>query len=141
MRNHTPAALEAARRLRRDMSLPERLLWARLRRNPVGIKFRRQHPLGRYVVDFYCDAARTIFEIDGIAHDMADRPERDFRRDEFLTSAGFRIIRIAASDVLRDVGSIAEAMISACRNSPPPSALRGATSPDGEGVTGAFPSS
>jgi hypothetical protein len=60
-----------ARKLRKALSLPEGLLWRELRRKAGGVKFRNQHPVGPYVIDFYCAAAKLGFEIDGIAHDMA----------------------------------------------------------------------
>jgi len=79
----------AARKLRRQMSLPEVLLWQELRRNPQGVKFRRPHPVGPYVIDFYCARAKTGIEIDGLAHDAGDRPEQDELRTEWLGGAGF----------------------------------------------------
>ena len=103
-----------ARRLRREMSLPEVLLWERLRRKPLGVKFRRQHPVGRFVIDFYCPSAKLGFEIDGAAHDMGDRPERDMRRDEFLRGQGIGIVRIAASEVLQSVEAVAESIVAHC---------------------------
>ena len=62
-----------ARTLRANMSLPERLLWRELRAQDE-VKFRRQHGLGKYVLDFYCVKAKLCVEIDAIAHDMGDRP-------------------------------------------------------------------
>src|SRR5215212_4194348 len=62
-----------ARALRRDMTLPEGMLWQVLRTRPDGLKFRRQHPIGRCVVDFYCPATRLVIELDGIGHEMGDR--------------------------------------------------------------------
>ena len=101
---------DMARRLRADMSLPERLLWGRLKYRPLGAKFRRQHPAGRYVLDFYCHEARLVVEVDGIAHDMADRPERDRSRDAELAAKGLHVVRIAASDILADVDGIAQSI-------------------------------
>ena len=97
----------AARKLRREMSLPEVLLWQRLRGEQCGVKFRRQHPIGPYVADFYCPARGTIIEIDGEAHSRGDRPERDAQRDEYLGEKGYRLIRIPAADVLRDPDEVA----------------------------------
>src|SRR5689334_16373959 len=57
-----------ARELRRHMSLPETLLWRLLRRAPNGVAFRRQHPIGPYVLDFYCPSAKLAIEVDGAAH-------------------------------------------------------------------------
>jgi very-short-patch-repair endonuclease len=103
-----------ARELRRTMSLPEGLLWRELRGKPEGLKFRRQHPVGPYVIDFYCPSAKTGFEIDGIAHDMGNRPGTDPQRDAWLSNQGIRIIRIAASEVLADPEKIAAAIVAHC---------------------------
>src|SRR5690606_6917053 len=92
------------------MSLPEVLLWQRLKLRPGGLKFRRQHPAGRYVLDFYCHEARLIVEVDGIAHDMGDRPEGDKVRDAEYIAKGFQVVRIPASEVLRDPDEAAEAI-------------------------------
>ena len=104
-----------ARRLRRTLSLPEGLLWRELRRKPQGVKFRRQHPLGPYVLDFYCAAAKLAVEVDGIAHDMGDRPERDEARDAFARSQGIEVTRIPASDVLTSPADVAESIVALCR--------------------------
>lgn len=120
MRNHTNQAGASAKRLRRTMSLPEVLLWRELRARR-DVKLRKQHPLGRYVVDFYCDAVRTIFEIDGIVHAMGDRGLRDEARDLALSQAGYRIVRIPAADVLHDVASAADSIYRMCLAPPPPS--------------------
>jgi very-short-patch-repair endonuclease len=95
-----------ARELRRTMSLPEDLLWQILRKRPGGFKFRRQHPLGPFIVDFFCASRHLAIEVDGSAHDMADNPARDARRDEYLRGHGIRIIRFAARDVLRDMDAV-----------------------------------
>jgi very-short-patch-repair endonuclease len=67
------------------MSAHEARLWARLRERSSEIPaFRRQHPVGPYVLDFYCAKARLAIEIDGISHDLGDHPQRDQRRDAWL---------------------------------------------------------
>jgi very-short-patch-repair endonuclease len=77
-----PETIASARRLRRALSPPEVKLWSRLRlRAPGLLAFRRQHPIGPYVLDFYCAKARLAVEIDGMSHDLGDRLERDVRRD------------------------------------------------------------
>ena len=74
--------IDKARRLRRTLSAPEARLWSRLRaRLPGKPIFRRQHPLGPYVLDFYCTTAHLAIEIDGISHDMGERPALDERRN------------------------------------------------------------
>ena len=104
-----------ARSLRREMTLPEGLLWRELRLRPEGFKFRRQHPIGPVVVDFYCPAAKLVIEVDGEAHGMGDNPRRDIERDAWLRREGLRVLRIPASDVLRDLVSVVTQILAECR--------------------------
>ena len=108
-------AYSAARKLRRRMSLPEVLQWRELKGGPNGVSFRKQHPIGPYVIDFYCAQAKTGFEIDGIAHDMGDRPASDETRLAWLEREGIRIVRIPAREVLASPGRIADSVVSLCR--------------------------
>jgi very-short-patch-repair endonuclease len=100
------------------MSLPEILLWQRLKGSPQGVSFRKQHPVGPYRADFYCAVAKLVIEVDGISHDMGDRPARDACRTDVLEQQGYRVIRVAATDVLRDPDSAAEAVIALAKSSP-----------------------
>jgi very-short-patch-repair endonuclease len=107
-----------AKALRRDLSPPEVLLWARLRhRQPGQPIFRRQHPLGPYILDFYCPAAKLAIEIDGQAHGMGDRPARDLRRDAYMASEGIRTMRYRASEVMADPNGVAAGIVDAARGS------------------------
>jgi very-short-patch-repair endonuclease len=91
-----------AKRLRHRMSLPEVLLWRMLKgRQLDGLHFRRQHPLGPYVLDFYCDAAKLCVEVDGYVHGTGAYLHRDPRRDAWLASQGVRTLRISAELVLQ----------------------------------------
>jgi very-short-patch-repair endonuclease len=101
-----------ARRARREMSLPEVLLWQRLKGSPQGIAFRKQHPIEGYRADFYCAAAKLVIEVDGTSHDMGDRPQRDERRTERLEEQGYSVLRIAAADVLKNADEAAQAIVS-----------------------------
>ena len=96
-----------ARKLRRDMSLPEVLLWQRLKGAQSGLKFRKQHPIGDYIADFYCAETRTVVEVDGEAHGRGERPTRDAARDVFLKQNGYRIIHVMAAEILRDADEAA----------------------------------
>ena len=96
------------------MSLPEALLWRLLKPKPMGVKFRSQHPLGEYVVDFFCHSARTVFEIDGSSHDMGDQPEFDLRRDAALNRLGYAVIRIPATEVLKNPEAVADSIVRNC---------------------------
>ncbi|MBY0521100.1 MAG: DUF559 domain-containing protein [Sphingomonas sp.] len=118
-----------ARKLRREMSLPEVLIWQRVRGGQAGLKFRKQHPIGPYVVDFYCRQGSLVIEVDGEAHDRGDRPVRDEASDAFLTENGYRILRVPARDILRDVDgavaaivAFAEAPLHRPSDGPPPRA-------------------
>lgn len=93
------------------MSLPEVLLWRELKGKPLGMRFRRQFPARGFIADFACLEARLLIEIDGIAHDMGDRPQRDQRRDAILKADGWRIVRIAAKRVLAEPLQTADAIV------------------------------
>jgi very-short-patch-repair endonuclease len=100
-----------ARRLRRILSVPETRLWNRLReRAPGKPVFRRQHPIGPYVPDFYCAKARLAIEIDGISHDMGGRPQYDIRRDAWLGARGVTVVHIAAKELTPSIDEVADAI-------------------------------
>ena len=101
-----------ARRLRREMSLPEVLLWEHLRGQKTGFKFRHQHPIGPYVCDFYCAAAKLAIEVDGEFHGRGDRTQRDADRDRFFVENGHRVLRVAASEVLGDIEAVVTMIVS-----------------------------
>lgn len=82
------------------MTPPEARLWTRVRAHRLqGYKFRRQHPVGPYILDFYCAAARLAVEVDGRYHEHPDQIAHDRRRTRWLASQGIRVMRIAAHDV------------------------------------------
>ena len=123
-----------ARRARRTMSLPEVLLWQRLKGSPGGISFRKQHPISGYRADFYCAAAKLVIEVDGIAHDLGHRPAWDEARTQALEAKGFLVIRVLATDVLRDPDQVAESIVALAGSSPgrgggPAKPVEGASSP------------
>ena len=100
-RNNVPAA----RLLRRSLTPAEAMLWRALRdRRAGGAKFRRQHPVGPFVLDFCCSAARLAIEVDGPIHD--EQADRDAARTALLTTSGYRILRVRNEDVLTDIGSV-----------------------------------
>ncbi|WP_254912878.1 endonuclease domain-containing protein [Novosphingobium sp. B 225] len=97
------------------MSLPEALLWNLLRGSPEGVSIRRQHSFGPYVLDFYCPQAKCAIEIDGIAHDMGDRPQRDALRAAWLEEQGIAVVRVPASEVLKSAQDVAEGIVRYCK--------------------------
>ncbi len=93
----TQGAVSRARVLRRALTPPEARLWVCLRAKQLGgLKFRRQHPVEAYVLDFYCPEARLAVEVDGQQHSDAGRSEHDARRTEWLETQGIAVLRIAA---------------------------------------------
>ncbi len=105
----TNLSFKRAKSLRRTLSPPEVRVWVRLRsRQPDGLVFRRQHPMGPYILDFYCARARLAVEIDGWGHNMGDQPERDMRKDAWLEGRGLRVLRMSAAEVMADPDSAAD---------------------------------
>ena len=96
----------SARKQRSDMSLPEVLLWEQLRASRLGFKFRRQHPIGPYIADFFCSTALLVIEIDGEAHNRGSRPARDAARDEYMRDRGYAVLRVAAAEVLNEMEAV-----------------------------------
>ena len=86
-----------SRRMRQAPTPSERCLWARLRAGQLGVKFRRQHVIGRFIVDFYCSERRLVVEVDGESHDA--RTQRDQERDEALRAMGLRVLRLGNAQV------------------------------------------
>jgi very-short-patch-repair endonuclease len=112
--------VKRARELRRNMSLPEILLWQQLRRRPGGYKFRRQFPVVGLTTDFACLERRLVIEVDGEGHSFGDRPRRDAARDALLFRAGFAVLRIPARDVLGDLDAVVRWIVASCTEESPP---------------------
>ena len=111
--------VKRARSLRRQMSLPEVLLWQQLRRRPDGLKFGRQFPISQITTDFACLGARLIIEVDGQTHDFGDRPQRDEARLAILRRAGFTVLRVPAGDVLKDLDAVVRGILARCAEAGP----------------------
>jgi very-short-patch-repair endonuclease len=98
-----------ARALRKSMSPPEVMLWTHLRsRSPDRPTFRRQHPFGSLVLDFYCPSARLAVEVDGSTHWDEAKAARDGARDTWLFRQGVTVLRVPASRVFRDAAAVAD---------------------------------
>jgi len=123
---------DSARRLRRNSTEAERLLWRKLRsRQVAGLKFRRQRPVGRFIADFACAEARLVVELDGGQH--ARRTSRDVRRDRVLRGLGFRVLRFWNGDVLRNPAAVLQAIADAVGTPHPHPLPRGARSGSEQG--------
>lgn len=109
-----PEAASLARELRSATSLPVGLLWRCLKgRRLEGLRFRRQHPAGSYILDFYCPALRLAVEVDGDGHGDPERKARDERRDAWLAERGVRVLRIQARTVLHDMDTAVRTILHA----------------------------
>ena len=111
MKKHAPAytlkALSRARDLRQQPSMAEKLLWRRLRAGQLeGWRFRRQQPIGDFIVDFFCPAAALVVEIDGDTH--ADAMAYDASRSAWLNQRGYEVIRFTNGEVLRQFDVVLE---------------------------------
>ncbi|WP_224405986.1 endonuclease domain-containing protein [Afifella sp. IM 167] len=108
----TPTArpkTDFARRRRSAATRIERDLWHQLRdRRLAGLKFRREAPIGPYVVDFICPSARLVVEADGPLHADAEQKRRDDRRARWLESAGYRVLRFSEDEILSDLARVLE---------------------------------
>jgi very-short-patch-repair endonuclease len=103
-----------AKRLRETTTAAEDLLWRRLRRFPIsGTHFRRQVPIGPYVADFACMAARLIIEVDGSQHGSDDKLKRDEARTRWLEAEGYRVLRFWNNDLTRNMDGVLEAIYAA----------------------------
>lgn len=101
-----PRLKTQARTLRRDSTPAERQLWQALRNSQLNaLKFRRQHPIGPYILDFYCARANLAIEVDGPTH---TNPEKDAERDRHLAHQGIHTIRVQNQDVLKNLPGVLE---------------------------------
>jgi very-short-patch-repair endonuclease len=108
---HHMADIERARQLRKQETWAEKLVWRWLRaRRFTGYKFRRQHPIGDYVLDFFCEEAELNIELDGGQHGFPDQRKRDEAREQFLKSRGIKTLRFWNSRLRRDGQGIRDAI-------------------------------
>ena len=106
--NYTKYSQKRAKELRKEQTLFEQKVWSLLRnRNFMNLKFRRQVPIGNYIVDFACKDKKIIIELDGSGHMSVEQIAHDEERDKYLTTLGYRIIRIP-NNVLKNIDLILE---------------------------------
>ncbi|MDN3645263.1 endonuclease domain-containing protein [Pontixanthobacter aestiaquae] len=106
--------VKRARKLRSEMTLPERKLWIELRKRPGGFKFRRQHPAGQYVLDFYRASVKLAIEVDGTVHDNAPAVQRDQRRSRWLRSQSIATTRVPARHIFQDMEAVILRILEIC---------------------------
>ena len=106
-RKGLPALRSARRTLRTSMSAPELVFWTKVRmRQFHGLKFRRQHGIGPYIVDFYCADQNLVIEIDGETHGNLPQLVQDQQRDSYLHSLGLRVVRYTNHEVLTNLAGV-----------------------------------
>lgn len=102
------------RELRGRTTKAEDVLWEKLKEKPFGLKFYRQHPIDRYVADFYCPRKKLVIELDGGIHDRSDQKEHDELREEKFRERKIRTIRFRNSEVMNDVDGVCDRIAKAC---------------------------
>jgi very-short-patch-repair endonuclease len=106
------AKIRQARDFRKQMTHAEVLLWLGLKgHSREGFAFRRQHPIGPYIADFYCAKARLIIEVDGLIHERDGRPQRDALRDRWFAGQGVETLRIPAVDIMADAHDVSDGIV------------------------------
>jgi len=114
-----------SKELRKAMTPPEHKLWKVLRRKSLGYKFRRQHPIGPYIADFYCREAACVIEVDGaMAHSSGEAAVHDRIRDAFMESLGLKVLRIPAAEVERNLEGVYQAIQGLCEQQFSPECAR-----------------
>lgn len=123
-----------AKQLRRTMTRAETLLWRHLKAHRLArLSFRLQTPIGDYIADFVAHSCKLIVEVDGESHDFDERIRRDERRDRWLASRGYRVLRFTNDDVMRNLEGVVLSILQAAEQAVPPSlALPGKGGGNGE---------
>jgi very-short-patch-repair endonuclease len=91
------------RELRKRSTKEEEILWSKIRNNKIGCKFKRQHSIGGYILDFYCSERKLIVEIDGASHNTKGAREYDKNRDEYFNELGYTTIRFSNTEVENNI--------------------------------------
>ena len=106
-----PIILAHAREMRHPQTPAEATLWRALRNRKTGFKFRRQHPIYRFIIDFYCAKAKLLIEVDGESHFEPEQEEYDKLRTKYLEELGYKVIRFTNNDVRYNIDSVASKIL------------------------------
>ncbi len=105
--NASPKIFERAKSLRENMTRAESILWEALKGKKIsGLRFRRQHPIGKYIADFYCHPIKLVIEIDGEIHNSRENKDYDIGREADLSSLGIKVIHFTNSQVENDLDNV-----------------------------------
>ncbi|MBA3531623.1 MAG: endonuclease domain-containing protein [Ardenticatenales bacterium] len=113
----SPEIQRRAQELRKCMTVTEQRLWAALRRGQVaGLRFRRQHPWGSYIFDFFCAELKLVIELDGPIHAEPSQQENDLERDEQCRAHGLTVLRFTNDQVLQELDAILQTILTLHQN-------------------------
>jgi len=101
-----PLVFELAKELRKNMTNAEMILWMHLKAGIKGFKFRREHPIGIYIADFYCHKMKLIIEVDGSIHDKREMKQYDAERQLNLKKRGYETLRFSNSQITKNIESV-----------------------------------
>lgn len=101
-----PAILARAREMRHPQTPAEAIVWRVLRNRQIGFKIRRQHPIDKFIIDFYCAEAKLLIEIDGDSHFNSEQEEYDNERTKYLEELGYKVIRFTNDDVKNNIQAV-----------------------------------
>jgi very-short-patch-repair endonuclease len=108
---YDPNTIARAKLLRKNMPEAEVILWSRIRNNKLGVKFRRQQPIGIYYVDFICHERKIAIELDGDQHGTEQAINYDNKRTDFIKSQGYDLIRIPNGYIKHDLGAVVSSLV------------------------------
>jgi very-short-patch-repair endonuclease len=104
-----PEIFNIAKKLRKIQTESEKLLWSRLNNNQIiGLQFRRQHPINRFIADFYCPKIKLIIEVDGSIHELPEYQVHDLGRSDVLNDFGITVIRFTNEQIIENIDSTVE---------------------------------
>ena len=104
----TMEIFQIAERLRRDMTAPEKIIWDKVCKNQLGVRIRRQHPIWKFIADFYCHEVKLVIEIDGGIHLSSENKEYDISRDAILKEFKINILRFNNDEVINEPDLVIE---------------------------------
>lgn len=128
-----PSMFKLAKELRKTQTETEKVLWSKLNKNQIlGLQFRRQHPIDKFIVDFFCAKIKLVVEIDGSIHDIPEYQNHDLGRTDILNDFGITVVRFTNEQIINEIDyivnqikDIAEKLLNKLNYSPPFGGLGG----------------
>jgi cyclase len=118
-----PSVFENAKQLWNTMTDAETVLWMLLKQRIDGCKFRRQHPIGLFIADFYCHKAKLVIEVDGCIHNLPDIRKNDEKKENYLMRNGYRVLRFTNKEIMTSIETVMQKITQTvndniCKHSP-----------------------